>query len=27
MAGPVLEAKNVGEHFPVKRGIFSRQGA
>ena len=25
MAGPVLEAKNLLKHFPVKRGIFSRQ--
>ncbi|PYN25683.1 MAG: peptide ABC transporter substrate-binding protein [Candidatus Rokuibacteriota bacterium] len=25
MAGPVLEAKNLVKHFPVKRGIFSRQ--
>jgi len=24
MAGPVLEAKNLVKHFPVKRGIFSR---
>src|SRR6266540_2242062 len=27
MAGPVLEAKNLVKHFPVKRGIFSRQVA
>src|SRR4030095_11813448 len=27
MAGPVLEAKNLTKHFPVKRGIFSRQVA
>ena len=27
MAGPVLEAKNLSKHFPVKRGIFSRQVA
>jgi len=27
MAGPVLEAKNLLKHFPVKRGIFSRQVA
>jgi oligopeptide/dipeptide ABC transporter ATP-binding protein len=27
MAGPVLEAKNLIKHFPVKRGIFSRQVA
>ena len=25
MAGPVLEAKNLVKHFPVKQGIFSRQ--
>src|SRR5437667_2778241 len=25
MAGPVLEAKNLVKHFPLKRGIFSRQ--
>jgi oligopeptide/dipeptide ABC transporter ATP-binding protein len=25
MAGPVLEAKNLMKHFPVKRGLFSRQ--
>src|SRR5437773_2060503 len=25
MAGPVLEARNLVKHFPVKRGIFSRQ--
>src|SRR6266508_4406352 len=27
MAGAVLEAKNLVKHFPVKRGIFSRQVA
>ena len=27
MAGPVLEAKNLVKHFPVKGGIFSRQVA
>src|SRR4030095_13757070 len=27
MAGHVLEAKNLTKHFPVKRGIFSRQVA
>src|SRR5438034_4868946 len=27
MAGPVLEARNLVKHFPVKRGIFSRQVA
>jgi oligopeptide/dipeptide ABC transporter ATP-binding protein len=27
MAGPVLEAKNLVKHFPVKRGFFSRQVA
>src|SRR6266581_518068 len=27
MAGPVLEAKNLVKHFPVKRGMFSRQVA
>ena len=27
MAGPVLEAKSLVKHFPVKRGIFSRQVA
>jgi oligopeptide/dipeptide ABC transporter ATP-binding protein len=27
MAGPVLEAKNLVKHFPVKRGILSRQTA
>src|SRR6059036_3064041 len=27
MAGPVLEAKNLVKHFPVRRGIFSRQVA
>ena len=27
MAGPVLEAKNLVKHFPVKRGILSRQVA
>jgi oligopeptide/dipeptide ABC transporter ATP-binding protein len=27
MAGPVLEAKNLVKHFPVKRGLFSRQVA
>jgi oligopeptide/dipeptide ABC transporter ATP-binding protein len=25
MAGPVLEAKNLVKHFPVKQGLFSRQ--
>jgi oligopeptide/dipeptide ABC transporter ATP-binding protein len=25
MAGPVLEAKNLVKHFPVKQGIFSKQ--
>src|SRR5436309_14374629 len=27
MAGPVLEAKNLVKHFPVKRGRLSRQVA
>ena len=27
MAGPVLEAKNVVKHFPVKRGLLSREVA
>jgi oligopeptide/dipeptide ABC transporter ATP-binding protein len=27
MAGPVLEAKNLVKHFPVRRGIFSKQVA
>ena len=27
MAGPVLEAKGLVKHFPVKRGILSRQVA
>jgi len=27
MAGPVLEAKNLVKHFPVKRGLLSRQVA
>jgi len=27
MAGPVLEARNLVKHFPVKRGFFSRQVA
>src|SRR5881275_1346380 len=27
MAGPVLEAKNLVKHFPVKRGVLSRQVA
>src|SRR5216117_1251507 len=27
MAGPVLEAKNLVKHFPVKRGIFARATA
>ena len=27
MAGPVLEAKSLTKHFPVKRGILSRQTA
>ena len=27
MAGPVLEARNLVKHFPVKRGFLSRQVA
>src|SRR5262245_26215302 len=27
MAGPVLEAKNIVKHFPVKRGLLSREVA
>ncbi|MEK7714599.1 MAG: ATP-binding cassette domain-containing protein, partial [candidate division NC10 bacterium] len=27
MAGPVLEARNLVKHFPVRRGIFARETA